>query len=76
MPVEWTPGKRIGEMLDVSTGACSYCKGPARVPEDVAAVMEHQGEQWPLIVCPSCYPSFMERLEQEMDQAKREEEGI
>lgn len=67
--VEWSSGKEIEAKLDVSTGACSYCKGPARVPEDVAAVMERKGEHVPLIVCEACSPAFMARLDDALRQA-------
>lgn len=68
--LEWAGNEKISEMLDVMTGACSYCHGPARVPEDVAAVMEHKGEQTPLIVCPACTPAFEARLRDALEQAK------
>lgn len=68
--VQWAGNKEIAGMLDVSTGACTYCGGPARVPEDVAAVMEHKGEQVSLIVCVNCHPFFEERLRIALEQAK------
>lgn len=56
--VEWTGNEKIAELLDVSTGACVYCGGAARVPEDVAAVYQDGAQVVPVIVCPACGPKF------------------
>jgi hypothetical protein len=64
--VRWTGNDEISEMLGVTTGACTSCGGPARVPEDVAAVRQHEGKLTPLIVCPKCQPDFEDRLREKM----------
>jgi uncharacterized Zn finger protein len=54
-------------MLDVSTIICTSCGNPARVPEDVMAVMEQNGKLYPLVVCPNCSTAFIEELKRRMD---------
>lgn len=49
-----TGNEKIGELLDVSTAACSVCEGPARVPEDVAAVAQFNDRRIPIVVCLGC----------------------
>lgn len=56
--VEWVGNDLIAELLDVSTAACTYCGGAARVPEDVAAIIEAGDLKTPLVVCPKCAPRF------------------
>lgn len=70
--VEWTGNESIRDLLDVSTGACSYCGGPARVPEDVAAIVEEKDKRTPLIVCPACCPRFARELTERANEARRE----
>jgi hypothetical protein len=65
--VEWTGNEKIMELLDVSTGACSYCGGAARVPEDVAAVYQSGETTVPVIVCPACRPKFAADLERRIE---------
>lgn len=64
--VRWTGNEQIAELLGVSTGACTSCGGPARVPEDVAAVRQHQGQVVPLIICQNCQPTFEENMREKM----------
>ena len=73
--VEWVGEEKIEEILNVSTGACSYCGGPARVPEDVAAVYQDGAQVIPVIVCPACSPTFEADLRRRLDsnQPRREE---
>ena len=52
--VEWTGNEQVSEMLDVSTAACTNCGGPARVPEDVAAVFQLGKVRTPVVVCEPC----------------------
>ena len=57
---EWVGNEQIVAKLDVSTAACTYCGNPARVPEDVAAMIEAEGKQpFPVVVCPNCGDRFM-----------------
>jgi len=44
-------GKEIAAKVGTITHRCSFCKGPARVPEDVLAVMEYQGKSHVLVIC-------------------------
>jgi hypothetical protein len=60
---KWVKGQKIAEALDVSTHACSICREPARVPEDVVAVFRKRGKTLPLVVCMDCGPSFLTFLE-------------
>lgn len=62
MKAEWAKGEKIAELLDVTTAACTICRGPARVPEDVVAVVEQDGRKVALVVCESCQPAFMAEL--------------
>lgn len=61
-------------MLNVSTGACTSCDGPARVPEDVAAIRQIGGKLMPLIICEKCQPEFERRLREKMEETPFEEE--
>lgn len=66
--VEWTSNDEILENLDVSTAACSACGGPARVPEDVLAVLTGSSGPKPYVVCPDCQPAVMDRLRRLLDE--------
>jgi hypothetical protein len=69
----WSDDDEIAELMDVSTGACTGCKRPARVPEDVVAVLQVDGVLRPIIVCPECVPEWTEMMLNEMK--RRFEDG-
>lgn len=69
----WSDKEEIAELMDVSTGACTGCKRPARVPEDVVAVLQMNGVLRPIIVCPDCEPEWTEMMMAEMK--RRFEDG-
>lgn len=72
MDARWAEPEEIAEQMDVVTAACSYCGGPARVPEDVMAVqVDSTGRQRPLVCCERCTPEVGARLRLEMEREMR-----
>lgn len=69
---EWVGLEEIEEILDVSTAACSYCGGAARVPEDVVAVVTEEDRNTPLVVCLACTPAFTRLLEMSLYKGEDE----
>jgi len=59
MEIHWSNNPEIAALLDTITHACTYCGGPARVPEDVAAVIEIAGKRDAFVVCPACSDQFI-----------------
>ena len=70
--VKWVGNPDIAKLLDVSTAACSFCGGPARVPEDVAAVKQVGDALTHMIVCPDCAPEFMSKIDEAMRKLENE----
>lgn len=62
----WTNKEEILSIMDVSTGACTGCKRPARVPEDVIAVHEVNGVLSAIICCEECLPEFTRMMDEAM----------
>lgn len=61
---------KIVELLNVSTALCSRCNGPARVPEDVLAIVgrksgENEKAEAALVLCQPCVREIMEGTEDE-----------
>lgn len=63
----WTNKDEIAALMDVSTAACTECKGPARVPEDVVAVHQVDDVLRPVVVCPECVPIWLALMKEEID---------
>lgn len=67
MPV---PQGVIQEMLGGDlTIACTLCRGAARVPEDVVAVMD-DGHR--LVVCEDCTPRFRQEIKNILEKMMEE----
>lgn len=61
MDAKWTNQEEIHELVGgVITAECTYCHGPARSPEDVAAVVTNMlGEvTLRIVVCDRCHDKF------------------
>lgn len=70
--IVWTDSENISDMMGVLTAACTMCRGPARVPEDVAAIRMVGEKQWALVVCEKCAPKFMEKIDEKMREIAEE----
>lgn len=70
--VRWTGNEKIAELMDVSTGACTGCKRPARVPEDVVAVHQIGDVLRPIIVCPDCSPEWERLLNEAIEERMKD----